>query len=118
MHAACIGANDQIIDVILHHKFPPEYYQKWQLMSGIYYSPFDANAKDAMGQTCLYISCLSGNAGIVEKLMSWRVVCQKVIRNDETVILFIYPFKFVIIFLIQLFFGFDLFRRLNAIALI
>lgn len=102
LHAACIGANEQIIDVILQHKFPPDYYQKRQLSAGVYYSPFDVNVVDAMGQTCLYISCLSGNSAIVEKLLSWRVICQKVVRNDVTVIYIYWPISEL---LLILFFG-------------
>lgn len=84
LHAACIGANEKIINAILQHQYPSEYYKKWQHAAGDYYLPFDPNVRDSMGQTCLYISCLSGNIAIVERLLSWRVVCQRVVKDDAS----------------------------------
>lgn len=83
LHAACIGGSEKIIDVILEHQFPIEFYKKRELKIGAYYSPFDPNMRDAMGQTCLYIACLSGNFPIVEKLLNWRVICQRMIKNED-----------------------------------
>lgn len=76
LHAACIGASERIIEVILEHQFPPQFYKKRKCSTGEYYLPFDPNQRDSMGQTCMYISCLSGNLAIVEQLLNWRVVCQ------------------------------------------
>lgn len=86
LHAGCIGANDRIISTILQHQYLPEYYKKWQHAAGTYYLPFDPNKRDTMGQTCLYISCLSGNIAIVEQLLSWRVICQQTVKSDDSTV--------------------------------
>lgn len=44
---------------------------------------FDPNHQDNTGQTPLYITCLSGNEYMIEKLLNWRVIATNTQGKDS-----------------------------------
>ncbi|XP_052745709.1 leucine-rich repeat serine/threonine-protein kinase 1 isoform X2 [Bicyclus anynana] len=75
LHAACIGGHPALVTLLLDYPYPEHILSvytdvtgKWQ-----YRFAFDVNARDASGQTALYVACTLGNAAVVDALLSHTV---------------------------------------------
>ncbi|XP_041989151.1 leucine-rich repeat serine/threonine-protein kinase 1 isoform X2 [Aricia agestis] len=72
LHAACIGGHAELVTLLLDYPYPEHLMNtytdstgKWQ-----YRFAFDVNARDASGQSALYVACTLGNAAVVDALLA------------------------------------------------
>lgn len=68
--------------MLLEYPFKRELFKKYTLDNWEYECAFDPNLLDNFGQTPLYIACLSGNDGLIEKLMRWRLIGTNVMQPE------------------------------------
>ncbi|CAG9574165.1 unnamed protein product [Danaus chrysippus] len=75
LHAACIGGHPALVTLLLEYNYPEHLLTTYTDASGKwqYRFPFDVNARDASGQTALYVACTLGNAAVVDALLEFTV---------------------------------------------
>ncbi|XP_045540793.1 leucine-rich repeat serine/threonine-protein kinase 1 [Papilio machaon] len=75
LHAACIGGHAALVTLLLEYPYPDTLLNTYTDASGQwrYRFAFDVNARDASGQTALYVACTLGNAAVVEALLAFTL---------------------------------------------
>ncbi|XP_045530212.1 leucine-rich repeat serine/threonine-protein kinase 1 isoform X2 [Pieris brassicae] len=75
LHAACIGGHPSLVKLLLEYQYPAHLLNTYTDASGQYQyrMAFDVNARDASGQSALYVACTLGNAGVVDALLEFSV---------------------------------------------
>ncbi|XP_046975207.1 leucine-rich repeat serine/threonine-protein kinase 1 [Vanessa cardui] len=75
LHAACIGGHPALVTLLLEYPYPDHLLNTYTDASGKwqYRFAFDVNARDASGQTALYVACTLGNAAVVDALLAHTV---------------------------------------------
>ncbi|XP_069363530.1 leucine-rich repeat serine/threonine-protein kinase 1 isoform X1 [Maniola hyperantus] len=86
LHAACIGGHPALVTLLLDYPYPEHLLSiytdasgKWQ-----YRFAFDVNARDASGQTALYVACTLGNVAVVDALLSHSVPVYQPEGDEQT----------------------------------
>lgn len=82
IHAACINGHPNILEFLLNYKFPDNLYKTYKNEEWEWKLPFNPNFQDVTGQTALYISCILGNATLVNMLLNWKIEFKK--SEDES----------------------------------
>ncbi|KPJ18810.1 Leucine-rich repeat serine/threonine-protein kinase 1 [Papilio machaon] len=87
LHAACIGGHAALVTLLLEYPYPDTLLNTYTDASGQwrYRFAFDVNARDASGQTALYVACTLGNAAVVEALLAFTLPKERVPREQPDV---------------------------------
>ncbi|XP_045457144.1 leucine-rich repeat serine/threonine-protein kinase 1 [Melitaea cinxia] len=86
LHAACIGGHPAVVTLLLEYPYPEHLLSTYTDATGKcqYRFAFDVNARDASGQTALYVACTLGNAAVVDALLAHSVPpCQPQPASSE-----------------------------------
>ncbi|KAJ2939952.1 hypothetical protein O0L34_g6659 [Tuta absoluta] len=80
LHAACIGGHAPLVKLLLEHPFPDTVLNTYTDPTGAWQwrAAFDVNARDASGQTAIYIACSLGHYAAVDALLSHTVPCTRI----------------------------------------
>ncbi|XP_072941247.1 leucine-rich repeat serine/threonine-protein kinase 1 [Epargyreus clarus] len=80
LHAACIGGHAALVTLLLEYPYPDHMMRTYTDASGRwqYRAAFDANARDASGQSALYVASTLGNLAVVDALLSHAVTREPV----------------------------------------
>ncbi|XP_038220950.1 leucine-rich repeat serine/threonine-protein kinase 1 [Zerene cesonia] len=75
LHAACIGGHPALVKLLLEYQYPDHLLTTYNDASGQhqYRMAFDVNARDASGQSALYVACTLGNAAVVDALLDFSL---------------------------------------------
>ncbi|CAK1555976.1 unnamed protein product [Leptosia nina] len=75
LHAACIGGHPALVKLLLEYQYPSHLLTTYTDPSGQlqYRMAFDVNARDASGQSALYVACTLGNAAVVDALLEFSL---------------------------------------------
>ncbi|CAG4936611.1 unnamed protein product [Parnassius apollo] len=84
LHAACIGGHAALVTLLLEYPYPEHLLQTFTDASGQwrYRFAFDVNARDASGQTALYVACTLGNVAVVDALLAFSLPKERVPRDQ------------------------------------
>ncbi|XP_068625771.1 leucine-rich repeat serine/threonine-protein kinase 1 [Battus philenor] len=87
LHAACIGGHAALVTLLLEHPYPEHLLTTYTDASGRwrYRFAFDVNARDASGQSALYVACTLGNAAVVDALLAFSLPKERVPRDQASV---------------------------------
>ncbi|CAH0730719.1 unnamed protein product, partial [Brenthis ino] len=85
LHAACIGGHPALVTLLLEYNYPEHLLSTYTDASGKwqYRFAFDVNARDASGQTALYVACTLGNVDVVDALLSHTVPVYRPVKGEE-----------------------------------
>ncbi|RVE46090.1 hypothetical protein evm_009254 [Chilo suppressalis] len=75
LHAACIGGHASLVTLLLEYPYPQDMLYTYTSANGErqYRAAFDINARDASGQTALFVACSLANMPVVNALLDHTV---------------------------------------------
>ncbi|XP_060809328.1 leucine-rich repeat serine/threonine-protein kinase 1 [Amyelois transitella] len=84
LHAACIGGHAAMVSLLLEYPYPADVLSTYTDESGEwqYSYAFDVNARDASGQTALYVACTLGNLPVVDALINFTLPATKINQSE------------------------------------